>query len=188
MSIYTHLPNREALIELMIDTVFAEVSTTLVPRSDDHWRTRALCVAVALRDVLTRHPWVLVKGSRLPLGPHVLALEDASYEAFLGIGLSPAATVDTANALRSLVTGLVRESSVEHQEAQRSGRLTEDYWAGLDAVFWDQYYDSARYPSLTKLWHDGAFAGRRPGGEDPFDHAVKTYLDGVSLRVDPSLR
>jgi AcrR family transcriptional regulator len=54
MSLYHHVPNKDALLSGMVDTVLAEVEPT---REDADWKTTIRGLATSTHDVLLRHRW-----------------------------------------------------------------------------------------------------------------------------------
>jgi AcrR family transcriptional regulator len=74
MSLYTYVPGKGELIDLMLDTVFAEVPLTFAAAG---WRARLEAVARENWQLYLHHPWLLqVATSRPPLGPHLIAKYD----------------------------------------------------------------------------------------------------------------
>ncbi|MFC5137022.1 TetR/AcrR family transcriptional regulator [Actinomycetospora rhizophila] len=184
MSLYTHVESRDGLVALMTDHAFAEITGDLYPHDGEPWRDAAARQARALWDLYSRHPWILDHGSRLPMGPHVLALEDAFYAAFLDIGLTAVDSANAAIALRSLVTGLARDSSSEQDQVRRTGVGLMEHWASVNAIFWDRYFEQERYPAMTKLWLAGGFETDDVLAEEGIlERAVAAYLDGIAVRV-----
>ena len=184
MSLYTHVESRDGLVALMTDHAFAEITGDLYPRDGEPWRDAAARQARALWDLYARHPWILDHGSRLPMGPHVLALEDAFFAPFLDIGLAPVDSANAAIALRSLVTGLARDSRSEQDETRRTGVDVDDHWRSVNEVFWDRYFDEERYPAMTRLWYAGGFEKDDVLAEEGIlERAVDAYLDGIAVRV-----
>ena len=56
MSLYTYVPGKAELLDLMLDTVYRQM-----PRGDLSgmpWRERLAAVAHENRDLFTRHPWI----------------------------------------------------------------------------------------------------------------------------------
>src|SRR5688500_17259010 len=87
MSLYTYVPGKPELLDVMLDTVLGELPTSY-PR-DDGWRA---AVEASARDgwsLYERHPWVLqVSGSRAVLGPHELDTYETQLSLFDGLGLN----------------------------------------------------------------------------------------------------
>lgn len=53
MTIYHHVPKKEAIIDGMVDSVFGEID---LPPVDLDWRAAVLVRSRSMRDVLARHP------------------------------------------------------------------------------------------------------------------------------------
>src|SRR5215208_7795038 len=75
MSLYLHVPNKEQLLDGMVDIVFSEIE---LPSTDVDWRTALRRRALSTRAALKRHPWAvgLLEGRATP-GPANLRLHNA---------------------------------------------------------------------------------------------------------------
>ncbi|HET7761366.1 MAG TPA: DUF429 domain-containing protein [Phycicoccus sp.] len=90
MSLYHHVPNKEALLDAMVDLVFGEFHT---PVAAGPWRDELRRRSVSARDVLLRHRWgVGLMDSRRTPGPSTLAHHDAVIACLRTAGFSLAAT------------------------------------------------------------------------------------------------
>src|SRR5262249_813453 len=98
MSLYTYVPSKAELLDLMVDAVRAEaVGEAYAP---DGWRARLAEVAKSNWELYRRHPWLLqVATSRPVLGPNVIAKYDFELRALEG---APVSDVDI-----DLLLGLV---------------------------------------------------------------------------------
>ncbi|MEZ5721924.1 MAG: TetR/AcrR family transcriptional regulator C-terminal domain-containing protein [Paracoccaceae bacterium] len=56
MSLYHHVRDKDALLDGMVDLVFAEIH---LPESGGDWQAALRARAVSTRDVLARHPWAI---------------------------------------------------------------------------------------------------------------------------------
>src|SRR5215207_3964399 len=75
MSLYTHIANKDDLLDGMIDTVFSEIE---LPSGEDDWRTAMRQRAISVRRVLSRHRWAIgLMESRSSPGPATLRHHDA---------------------------------------------------------------------------------------------------------------
>ena len=75
MTIYHHVPNKEAIIDGMDDSVFAEID---LPPTDTEWRAAMVVRCCSMRSVLANHPWAApLMENRTPPGPATLAHHDA---------------------------------------------------------------------------------------------------------------
>src|SRR5262245_3400144 len=86
MSLYHHVPNKDAILDGMVDIVFAEIE---LPRMDLDWKTALRRRMTSMRDVLVRHPWALrILESRTSPGPATLAHHDAMLACLRAAGFS----------------------------------------------------------------------------------------------------
>jgi AcrR family transcriptional regulator len=84
MSLYTYVPGRSELVELMIDRVYGEHA---VPDPELPWQQRVEQWARETWRIYGAHPWLLdYNMARLPVGPHVLDVSEALYAALLAGG------------------------------------------------------------------------------------------------------
>lgn len=181
MSLYTHVPGRSELLELMIDRVFAEHR---LPEVAAGWRARIEFLIHQRWSLMERHPWLLDYNlNRLPLGPHVLDVEEAMYAAVSAMGLHGSDVVSVTNQILWQVTGAARARMVEAEEERHTGTSAEAYWTAR-LSFWATYFDPARYPTTAAIWERGGFDDE--AGYDP-DRSVTRLLDALELMLDRGL-
>ncbi len=75
MSLYHHLPGKDALLDGLVESVIAEVHTEVAADGGDagDWRARLRRRFLAARRVMLRHPWApAVIGSRLSMPAEVM--------------------------------------------------------------------------------------------------------------------
>lgn len=86
MTIYHHIPNKEAIIDGMVDRVFSEIDP---PPTDVDWRTAIQVRSRSMRQVLARHPWASpLMEARTSPGMPTLAHHDAVLGCFRAAGFS----------------------------------------------------------------------------------------------------
>src|SRR5215208_3215307 len=56
MSLYHYVPNKERLLDGMVDIVFGEIE---LPSTDVDWKTAMRRRAISTREALGRHPWAI---------------------------------------------------------------------------------------------------------------------------------
>ncbi|HEY5821383.1 MAG TPA: TetR/AcrR family transcriptional regulator [Propionibacteriaceae bacterium] len=173
MSLYTYVPGRDELIEVMIDLVYADHA---LPDPVDGWRTRVDTWARESWRIYGEHPWLLdFNSARLPIGPHVLDVEESLYAALAAGGFVGGQIVAQANLVRWQLLGAARSSIGDLAEERHTGVSTEAYWDSR-ASFWVTYFDYARFPTMAAIHHAGGF-------EDPsgwsFDQMLVRLLDGI---------
>lgn len=85
MTLYHHVENKEAILDGMVDRVFAEIDP---PPTDRPWREAIRHRCVSARRVLARHPWAVpLMESRSSPGPATLAHHDAVLGCLMRGGL-----------------------------------------------------------------------------------------------------
>jgi AcrR family transcriptional regulator len=182
MSIYTHVPAKAELIDVMLDTVLAEVT------GPDHapgpWRERLEQVARGLRALYLRHPWLLhVATTRPPMGPNVIAKYEHELRAIDGIGLTDIEMDAVVTLVNDFVHGTVR-SAIEAAEVERRTGLTDEQWWYRQAPLLDRVLDPARFPVGVRV---GSAAGEaHQAAVDPehaFEFGLERVLDGIEMLV-----
>src|SRR5256885_2830657 len=86
MSLYNHVASKDDLLDAVVDSVFGEIG---VPVAGGDWRVSMRKRAMAVREVLTRHPWAIeLMEARSRPGPATLAHHDAVLGWLRGAGFS----------------------------------------------------------------------------------------------------
>lgn len=86
MTIYHHIPNKEAIVDGMVDLVFAEIDD---PDPDLDWRAAIRGRCVSARAVLGHHSWATpLMETRMSPGPATLGHHDAVLGCFRRGGMS----------------------------------------------------------------------------------------------------
>lgn len=178
MSLYTYVPGRSELVELMIDRAYAEVE---LPDPAAGWRARVEHHAAESWRLYQRHPWLLdYNAARLPVGPHVLDVEEALYAALAASGVRLAEVFGFTNLIGWHLRGMARAYLADADEERRTGVSAEAYWEERNS-FWGTYFDWERYPTMAAIWEAGGF-------DDPEQHsftaAMPRVLDAVALLVE----
>jgi len=182
MSVYTYVPGKAELLDLMLDAVYARM-----PRTDTTgapWRTRVGAVAQENRALFAVHPWAAeVSTVRPPLGPGQMAKYDHELRAFDGLGLTD---VDVDAAL-ACVLAFVRTHARDSADAaagRRASGTDDAQWWARNGPLLARVLDAAAYPVAARV---GTAAGEAFGSTWDPDHAwdfgLATLLDGITARV-----
>ncbi|QSB13816.1 TetR/AcrR family transcriptional regulator [Natronosporangium hydrolyticum] len=180
MSLYTYVPGKGELLELMLDTVLGELPTHY-ERAGDAWRPAAEQCARDTWSLYQRHPWALdISSARALLGPHELARYEAQLRIFDDLGLSG---VDMTR-LVGLVDTFVRGAAAALAEASRAERatgLSDDAWwlarsPQLDDLVAPDAWPS-RYPTIHRLSQTQAYDPDDWPGDDSTPYTVRLALD-----------
>lgn len=114
MSLYYHLPDKEALLDGIVETVIAEIDVA-VGRLDtvsgaDSWRTRLRQQFLAARQAMLRHPWAPgLLGSRRTIPASVYAYYDGIVGTLVGAGFSYHLAHRALHAFGSMPLGFAQE-------------------------------------------------------------------------------
>ena len=183
MSVYTYVPGKAELLDLMVDALYARMARP--PWGRTRWRSRLTAVAEANRDLLAAHPWLteVAALSRPPLGPGVMAKYEHELAALDGSGLSD---VDTDAALTFLL-GFVQSHARSAHDARRattdSAMSDEQWWAANQPIL-ERALDPTAYPRATRI---GAAAGEAQGSAWSEDAAwtfgLARTLDGLAALI-----
>lgn len=180
MSLYTYVPGKAELLDVMLDTVAGE---TTPPEPDGDWRGRLEHVAHQNWALYRRHPWMLeVTSVRPALGPNAIAKYDFELRTIEGIGLTEIEMDAVVGLVAGHVEGVARRALEKVQLERRTG-MTEDEWWEATAPVLAEVADFSRFPTAARV---GAAAGEAHGGYDPehaFAFGLARVLDGVEALV-----
>ena len=187
MSLYTHVPGKAELLDVMLDTVYAEVAAGSAVRPDSGaatWWGRLELVARENWDLYHRHPWMLQIGTTRPvLGPNATAKYDRELRAVDGIGLTDIEMDSVVSLVAGHVEGAARRAVEAAQVEQRTG-MTDQQWWSARAPLLSKLSDGDRYPTAARV---GSAVGAAHGtAYDPghaFEFGLHRVLDGVEALV-----
>lgn len=180
MALYTYLPGKEELLDLMLDAVFAGMLHQ-APAAET-WRARLEAVADENRALFRRHPWLIeVSTVRPPLGPGQVAKYEHELRALEGCGL-PDVEQDTA---LTVVLGFV-ESCARIEAGQRAAaaRMSDHAWWEASAPLLAEVLDPARFPVASRVGSAaGAAHGAAYDAEHTYRFGLSCLLDGLAARL-----
>jgi AcrR family transcriptional regulator len=189
MSLYTYVPGKGELLDLMLDTVYGEHSPD-VGRSATSPRQALEALARDKWDFHHRHPWTLyIASSRAVLGPNETAAYEAALTVVGDLGVPARELLAIVDSLSIYVRGAAREA-VEAAAAERVTGMTEmEWWTARDEIL-TQKMAPDRYPTLGRLESEGAFAVPEDTENynlrfilDDFEFGLQRLLDGIEAHV-----
>ena len=182
MSLYTYIPSKAELLDIMLDTVFGEL--LLPTNAAGDWRTRLEARAQADWALYGRHPWVLqVSGARALLGPNELALFEATLAAVADLGLTGTEMVSAITLVGGYVRGAAQGAQDAALAAQRTG-MTDTQWWEANGPLLAKYYDPARYPIATRISQEGAFEPQGDSLDYNHQRALNDFAFGLQRVLD----
>ncbi len=179
MSLYRHVPGKDELIDLMMDTVMGE--QYLDYTAETGWRRQLAAYARNALERRLRHPWILdVSHNRTVQGPNWVAVLDAVATIVDGIGLSDwemAATVE-------LVTGYVdhaarNEFELTQADVADASAVQLAWWEGSApaAATWMPRGQFPVHERMTRIWYN------QDEQQDMFTFGLERVLDGIDMLV-----
>lgn len=183
MTLYTYVPGKDELLDLMLDSLYEQMPRTNVARKS--WRARLEAVARHNRTMFDAHPWAaVISTGRPPLGPGLMAKYEHELRAFDGTGLDD---VEIDSALTFLLD-FVRASAhaaADAQAAKRESAMSDAEWWAANEPLLAQIFDATAYPTAGRV---GTAAGMAYGAAYSPDHAydfgLERVLDGIGVLID----
>nr|SBO92908.1 Transcriptional regulator, TetR family [Nonomuraea gerenzanensis] len=172
MSLYHHVPNKDAILDGVVDLVFTAIR---LPEADgDDWRAAIRARACSAREVLARHSWALgLMDSRRNPGPATLRHHDAVLGVLRRAGFTLRMAAHAVSLIDSYVYGFVVQESnlpvmTPHEAEEVAGGILEQLPAG-------------ELPYLTEIIVEHAM---RPGYDyaGEFGYGLDLILDGLEAR------
>ncbi len=178
MSLYTYVPSKAELVDLMLDRVAGECAEA--GPEPTGWRGKLERMARQQWAMAQRHPWLLQADlHRAAIGPNILDRVEATLTAFEALDLSDLEIHQLNTLISDYVRGAVRAALNAREAEQRSGISTAD-WRALNATLLKDFLDPARYPMTTRVTE--AWKGSAPAEAAPlmnFEFGLQRVLDGM---------
>lgn len=176
MSLYHHVPNKDAILDGVVDAVFAAID--LPPAGVADWRDAIRARAASARAVLSRHSWALgLMDSRRHPGPATLRHHDAVLGVLREAGFTLPMAAHAISLLDSYIGGFVLQEAnlpvIEPTDLEEvAGGILENLPAG-------------ELPHLTEMIVDHALA---PGYDftSEFGYGLDLILDALEDRRGPA--
>ncbi|MEO3888883.1 TetR/AcrR family transcriptional regulator [Nonomuraea sp. B5E05] len=181
-SMYTHVANKDELIELVVDEVYGEIEA---PATNDPegWRAAITGCAHSMRATLLRHPWivsVLGEAGLAYLGPNMSRLQEAMLAVFEEGSFTLQAANQATNTLMAYIIGISTSEAAWLTTLARSGR-SEQEWA--DRLWPTALQAVEAYPRLRSLYAVQRAQSLSDARDDDFDIGLECVLNGVVARL-----
>ena len=183
MTLYTYVPSKAELLDLMLDAAYAQMPRT--GTTGQPWQQRVTAVAEENRALFEVHPWAAtVSTVRPPLGPGLMAKYEHELSALDGLGLDDIEMDAALTHLLSFVQSCARDATAARISQQDSAMDDEQWWAA-NAPLLARVFDADTYPIAARV---GAAAGAAYGSayspEHAYDFGLRRVLDGLAALID----
>jgi AcrR family transcriptional regulator len=175
MSLYYYVPNKDQLIDGMIDVVFSEIEP---PSTEGDWKAALRRRALSTREALNRHRWAvgLMEG-RAKDGEASARLHDAVLGCLREAGFSLELTVQAYSVQDAYIYGFaLQESALPFESPEESAAVAEEQG-------WDAEALAAQYPYLAEVVAGHVAKVGYDFGE-AFVYGLDLILDGLERRRD----
>ena len=188
MSLYTYVPSKAELMDLMFDRALEGVAD---PGPEvQGWRAKLVFIARQRWALVERHPWLLdLALHRPPLGPNVVRKLEVMIDAFSETGMAPQDISLAAEALQNYVTG-AQKSARDARAVEAESGITDAEWVEMLKPMLDQHMDRATYPALARMGE-----ARKPGQAssnaeraERFEFGLERMLDGLEAYIRAPLK
>ncbi|WP_158889373.1 TetR/AcrR family transcriptional regulator [Amycolatopsis anabasis] len=191
MALYTYVPSKSELVDLMYDRALAELPTEY--DLEPGWRAAVTSWAADYWAFCLRHPWVLqVSQARPVLGPNEFGVLETLIRILRGTGLATHELRPVVATVVQVVRGAAQTIAESRQAPTATGVSDEEWWFARAAVLGEVAPDFAeRFPHFSWL-EGGADARPEPDSDAPylerkarqaFEAGLNVVLDGVESAV-----
>jgi AcrR family transcriptional regulator len=167
MSLYNHVPGKEALLDGMVDAVFAEID---LPAGED-WKKALRQRAISMRAALNRHRWAIgLMESRTSPGATTLRQHDAVIGCLLAAGFSMELTAHAFAAVNSYVYGFaLQEKGLPFDRPEQTAEMAQAMLA---------HFPVDEFPHLAAFTRDHVMKPGYDFGAE-FEFGLDLILDGL---------
>ncbi len=189
MSLYTHVPGREELADLMIDRALAGLYSDVDEPSSvpGGWRPAMRFVAERNWILYQRHSWLLeAEGTRPVLGPHTNDKYEAELRPLGHTGLSDIEIDSVLTLVLTHVSGTARALAAVTRVKEQSGMSDAQWWAATAPIL-ERVMDRERFPVSSRV--GTAAATSYDAASDPvhaYRFGLECILDGVEAMMTRS--
>lgn len=182
MSLYTHVPGKQELIELMMDTAYGELydSVDAPSQQPGDWRDALRYIARQNWELYRRHPWLLrITRGRPLLGPRAIFKYEAELRPLDGLGLSDVEMDAALTLVLTHVEGCARAQAAFEQAQRDTGETDAEWWVTQGPLL-DKVVDASMFPVASRV--GSASSEAYQAASSPaylFTFGLERILDGI---------
>jgi AcrR family transcriptional regulator len=187
MSLYTHVPGKSELIDLMVDIAAGELYADIdePTRHSGDWRGALTFIAERNRDLYRRHPWLLeLTGAQPVVGPHTSLKYEAELRPLDGIGLTDIEMDSVLALILTHVEGTARaQLGAERVRAER-GTDDAEWWRTQEPLL-NAIPAASQFPVAGRVGQAAGEAFQTASSPGHiFGFGLVMILDGVQQLID----
>ena len=183
MTLYTYVPDKATLLQLMPNSVIAEVAA---PDAPEDWRDHLRQSAEALLELYLGHPWMMqinIEGP--PVTPSQVRFLESLLQALQCTGLSRRESLDVAMSLSYFVLGAAKLTTGILQADRESSLSVEEVQANHADVF-GRLLDPTEFPLVLEAITASSIEAPSPDIWDylGFRFGLDRLIDGIAAYID----
>ncbi len=184
MSLYTYVPGKAELLDLMLDSVYRAMQRPPLPGSEE-WRQGLSLIADQNRTLFQEHPWAArISTSRPPLGPGMMAKYEYELGPFDGLGLSDLEIDASLTYLLAFVQAAALAAQDAKNIAGESGVDDPSWWSEVGPLL-ERFVSAQDYPLASRV---GTAAGLEQNAayepELAYSFGLARVLDGLGALIE----
>jgi DNA-binding transcriptional regulator YhcF (GntR family) len=178
MSLYRHVPSKDELMLLMVDTVSAEERFPAQPPPG--WRERLEIAARLMWTVFRRHPWAaeVLSMTRPRVMPNLLPYTEWTLTVLRELGLGIDDMMHTHLTLFGHVRGMALSLQSEAQAQQDTG-MTNDEWMDTQESELKRVLAAGRFPTFEYVIQQQFDYDL----DAVFEYGLQRLLDGIDVML-----
>src|ERR1700674_661947 len=183
MTLYTYVPGKAELLDLMLDAAYA--SMPRLDTSRQPWRQRLAVIAEENKALFETHPWASTISTVLPpLGPGMMAKYEQPLLALEGLGLDDVLMDASLTYLLGFVQAWAR-AAADARAVRDDTAMDDSEWWATSGPLLARVLDETAYPIAARV---GSAAGAAHGSAYSPGHAytfgLERVLAGLSQLID----
>ncbi|MFF4181634.1 TetR/AcrR family transcriptional regulator [Streptomyces sp. NPDC001691] len=177
MSLYWYVDTKDDLLELALDSVFAEIELPDMADESADWRDQLRDIARGYRAVFVRHAWAsALIGRYLNIGPHAMAFASAAQRLLARTGLPPHGQMGGMAAVFQFVYGFGTIEGTFVRRCADAGLTQDEYFAQAMGALNER-------PAYRVQFEDAAELMAARGGDTVQDMRQRDFDFALSLLV-----
>jgi AcrR family transcriptional regulator len=185
MSLYWHVASKEELIDLMLDTLEAEI---MMPEPTGDWQADLREMAHRQRAGLLQHPWVMeYAANRPPSGPNDARNLERMLGIVAGTGANPRMMIDILMTVVTYVMGAVlrevQEEGQERDRAEREAAMSPEELEAEHERFLSWIAAADNLPNMRRMVEAGVDPDAAETRDERFEFGLDCLLDGIAAQL-----
>ncbi|MGI5222849.1 TetR/AcrR family transcriptional regulator [Nocardia sp. CA-290969] len=181
-AMYWHVQNKDNLVRLAADAVWAEI--TLPDLTTMDWRTAAETMATGMYEMMNRHPWLVqAQASYLLYGENKSRHDDHVLAVYDNAGFTPADADRAAAAVFMFVLGNSVGAAANISLRRRLSAKGGDPDAKLAEALESATAVARHFPRLRARIESATVTGYNESPDTSFEFGLGALLDGIHRRL-----